>query len=278
MPPFLMLFVPANRPARFIKAAASGADAIIIDLEDAVSPADKPAAREALSAALRRGEPDGQVFVRMNPAGTPDHAADVAALRGLPVQGIMLAKAENVDDIAALHRIFAPPLGVTALIETARGLVNARDLAQAADRLAFGSIDYAHALGMAHGRDALLAARSELVLASVLAGGRAPLDGVTATITTPEVTTDDAAYGKALGFGGKLLIHPAQVVPALKGWLPDAQALDAARRLLAQTGGNAAMVDGQMVDLPVIAAAQRLVAQAEAIAARLAGLESHRPA
>jgi citrate lyase subunit beta/citryl-CoA lyase len=276
MPPFLMLFVPANRPSRFSKAAASRADAIIIDLEDAVGAAEKPAARDALRAALLEGNLKGQVFVRMNPADSPDYASDVAALRGLPVQGIMLAKAENVDDIAALQRIFAPPLGVTALIETARGLVNARDLAQAADRLAFGSIDYAHAVGMAHGRDALLAARSELVLASALAGGNAPLDGVTATITAPEITTEDAAYSKSLGFGGKLLIHPAQVVPALKGWLPDVQALDAAQRLLAQTGGNAAMVDGQMVDLPVIAAAQRLVSQAEAIAARLTDLDLHR--
>lgn len=267
--PYLMLFVPANRPARFAKAAGAGADAIIIDLEDAVSPAEKPAARAALRDALAQGDLAGQVFVRINPAGTPDHDADIAALRGLPVQGVMLAKAEDPQDLAQVQRALSPVSGVIALIETARGMARARELAQAGSRLAFGSIDYANALGMAHQREAMLAARSELVFAAALAGMPAPLDGVTTTISAPEVISDDAAYGHALGFGGKLLIHPAQIAPALRGWMPEAQALDRARHLLAQSGGDATMVEGQMVDLPVIEAARRLVAQAEAIAARL---------
>ncbi len=271
--PYLMLFVPANRPARFAKAAAAGADAIIIDLEDAVSPAEKPAARDALRDALAGGQVQGQVFVRINPAGTPDHDADIAALRDMPVHGVMLAKAEHPQDLAQVQQALAPPLGIIALIETAQGLAHARELAkfqsQAGSRLAFGSIDYANALGMAHRREALLHARSELVFAAALAGQPAPLDGVTTTISAPEVIADDAAYGHALGFGGKLLIHPAQIAPALRGWMPAAQDVDKARHLLAQSGGDAAMVDGQMVDLPVIEAARRLVAQAEAIAARL---------
>lgn len=271
--PYLMLFVPANRPARYVKAASAGADAIIIDLEDAVSPAEKPAAREALCAALAEGLLPGQIFVRLNPAGTPEHAADIAALRGMPVQGLMLAKAEEAQDLEQLLHDFYPPLGVIALIETARGLVNARDLARACNRLAFGSIDYANALGMAHQRDALLTARSELVLASALAGIPAPIDGVTATINATELITADSAYGNELGFGGKLLIHPAQVIPALSGWMPEAMAVTKAQHLLTQTNGDAAMVDGQMVDLPVILAAQRVVARAEAIAARLPPLD-----
>lgn len=271
--PYLMLFVPANRPARYIKATDAGADAIIIDLEDAVSPAEKPAAREALCAALAEGLLPGQIFVRLNPSGTPDHAADIAALQGLPVQGLMLAKAEEAQDLERLQQDFAPPLGIIALIETAQGLVNARDLARAGSCLAFGSIDYSNALGMAHQREALLAARSELVLASALAGIPAPIDGVTATITASELITADAAYANSLGFGGKLLIHPAQIRPALTGWMPDALAVTKAQHLLTRINGDAAMVDGQMVDLPVILAAQRLVARAEAIAARLPPLD-----
>lgn len=267
--PYLMLFVPANRPARFTKAVDAGADAVIIDLEDAVSPTEKPAARVALRVALAEGQLLGQIFVRINPAGTPDHVLDIAALQGLPVQGLMLAKAEDPQDLARLQRDLAPPLGIIALIETAKGLVNARDLARRSSRLAFGSIDYANTLGIVHQRDALLTARSELVLASALAGVPAPIDGVTTTIAAPEVISSDAAYAHALGFGGKLLIHPVQIKPALTGWIPDAQAVSTARNLLAKSGGDAAVVDGQMVDLPVIVAAESLVAQAEAIAARL---------
>src|SRR5215470_2193604 len=169
------LFVPADRPDRFAKAAASGADAVIIDLEDAVAPERKAAVRDALS---REVLPAAPILLRINAASTEWFAADAAAARALGVDGVLLPKSEGAGDLDKVRAI-AGPLDVVALIESARGVANARTIAAGgAARLAFGSIDYAVDLGCSHERGALLAARSELVLASRLAGILAPLDGV----------------------------------------------------------------------------------------------------
>jgi citrate lyase subunit beta/citryl-CoA lyase len=245
----IVLFVPADRPERFAKAAASGADAIIIDLEDAVAPAAKAHARAAL-AQLPTGV---EIWVRINAAGTFWHEADVAALAGLPIAGAMLAKAENP---AALQAIGVP---VIALIETARGIAAARKIASAAVRLAFGSIDYAADLGMAHTREALASARAELVLASRLAGIAAPLDGVTATID--EGVEEDARHAAALGFAGKLCIHPRQITAARAGFAPSAADIAWAQRIIAAGAGGAVAVDGAMVDAPVRLRAEQILAR-----------------
>ena len=257
------LFVPADRPERFAKAAASGADALVIDLEDAVAQDAKAAARAALAAfdiaALRV-----PVMVRVNGSATGHHEADVACIAALPLVGAMLAKTGAAADVARL----AERLGgrdVVALIETAGGLVAAREIARTmhVSRLAFGSIDFAADVGCAHDRNALLTARSELVLASALAGLAGPLDGVTTSLDDAVAVEADARHAASLGFGGKLCIHPRQVLAAARGFVPAADEIDWARRVLMTEGDGAARVDGMMVDAPVRARARRIVARAD---------------
>jgi len=147
------------------------------------------------------------------------------------------------------------------LIESAKGLANARPLAtlEGVVRLAFGSIDYCADLGCAHKREVLLPVRSELVLASKLAGIAAPIDGVTANLTDPEVTFADAAHARDLGMTGKLCIHPKQVAEVRRAFAPSEAEQDWARRVLA-SGDGAVTVDGAMIDEPVRIRARALLA------------------
>ncbi|KRA66668.1 MULTISPECIES: CoA ester lyase [Rhizobium/Agrobacterium group] len=251
------LFVPGNRPERFMKAAASGADAVIVDLEDAVAPDAKETARAALDVSFT----DRPVFLRINGEGTPWHADDLKAAATLPLGGIIVPKAELGGDLAALAAISHVP--VMALIETARGLAEARQIASLAgvERLIFGSVDFCADLGCAHTREALLCARSELVLASRLAGLAAPVDGVTTVIEDAELVTTDARHACDLGFGGKLAIHPKQVGPILAGFRPVAREIDWANKVLV-SGDGAVSVDGAMVDEPVRIRARAILARA----------------
>ncbi|MDR5652131.1 HpcH/HpaI aldolase/citrate lyase family protein [Ruixingdingia sedimenti] len=252
------LFVPANRPERFAKAAASGADAVILDLEDAVPADAKATARDALDCGFT-GLP---VIVRINAAGTPWHADDLAAVARLRVAAVMLPKSEDPADLARVSAAVGKPL--IALVETGRGLTNARALAAAPGvvRIAFGSVDYCADLGCAHLREVLLPARSELVLAARLAGIAAPIDGVTTRLDDPAVTHDDAAHARALGMTGKLCIHPAQIAQVKRAFAPGEAEIDWARRVLA-SGDGAVSVDGAMVDEPVRIRARAILAQAE---------------
>ncbi|WP_425277335.1 HpcH/HpaI aldolase/citrate lyase family protein [Sinorhizobium fredii] len=251
------LFVPGNRPERFEKAAASGADAIIIDLEDAVA----PDAKEAAGVALRADFTDLPVLVRINGEGTPWHEDDLAAVSRLPVAAVIVPKAELGGGLAALAAASAVP--IVALVETARGLAEARQIAAlpGVSRLAFGSVDFCADLGCAHTREALLAARSELVLASRLAGLVAPLDGVTTSIDDGEQIESDARYALELGFGGKLAIHPRQIEAIRAGFRPQASEIEWAKKVLA-SGDGAAAVDGAMVDEPVRIRARAVLARA----------------
>jgi citrate lyase subunit beta/citryl-CoA lyase len=248
------LFVPANRPDRFAKAAASGADAVILDLEDAVAAEDKDAARSALTT----GFTDLPIIVRVNAHGTPWHEADLAAVAELPLAAVMLPKAEEATMIAAVAQATGKP--IIALIESARGLANARAVAASGwvTRLAFGSIDYCADLGCAHLRDVLLPARAELVLASRLADLEPPLDGVTAQIDDATAAFDDATHARALGFAGKLSIHPRQVPDVLRAFAPTAEEVSWAKRVLG-SGDGAVRVDGAMVDAPVRAKARAIL-------------------
>lgn len=253
------LFVPATRPDRFAKAAASGADAIILDLEDAVSPAQKDEARDALAQA-----PVGAcVMVRINGFDTSWHEADLAAVLRSNPAAVMLPKAEPGPKLRALaQRLDAVP--IIALVETARGLAGAREVAATPNvaRLAFGSIDYCADLDCAHDPQILLPTRSELVLASRLAGLPAPFDGVTTDTRNPDLVAIDAAHARAIGMGGKLLIHPSQIESAARAFRPTEAEIAWARRVLAVADG-VATVDGTMVDAPVKIQAKQILARAE---------------
>ncbi|SDN41714.1 CoA ester lyase [Ensifer sp. YR511] len=240
------LFVPGDRPERFEKAASSGADAIIIDLEDAVASSSKDVAR----AQLRTDFTDLPILVRVNGENTPWHAMDIAAVRGAQFAAIIVPKAELGGAFADLAQSSSVP--VIALIESAKGLSQARQIASLAgvSRLVFGSVDFCADVGCSHTRDALLWARSELVLASRLAGLPGPVDGVTTSIDDAELISSDARYALDLGFGGKLAIHPRQIEAIRSGFRPQASEIEWARRVVA-SGEGAAAVDGAMVDEPV---------------------------
>lgn len=254
----LPLFVPSDRPERFAKAAAAGADAVIVDLEDAVAPGAKAAARDGLAAGLA-GLAGTPVLLRINAAGTDWHAADLAAARALPLAAIVLPKAETPDQIRTAA---ATGLPVIALIESARGIANAPAIAEVAARLAFGSIDYAADLGIGHTRLALAQARAALVLASRLAGIAAPIDGVTTATRDGDLVAEDCRHAVEMGFSGKLLIHPAQITPARSGFAPTGPETDWARRVIAAAAGGAAVaLDGAMIDAPVVARAQAILAR-----------------
>ncbi|SIT07813.1 citrate lyase subunit beta / citryl-CoA lyase [Gemmobacter megaterium] len=254
----LPLFVPGDRPERFGKAQAAGPDAVILDLEDAVAPQSKAGARAGLADAIAAMPPHVPLLVRINAAGTDWHRDDLAAMRDLPLCAILLPKAEAPQDVLRVAEVTGKP--VIALVESALGLHRAEALAEAAMRLAFGSIDYAADLAMGHTRESLLMARARLVLASRLAGRPAPIDGVTTAIRDAQAMATDCAHAVEMGFGGKLLIHPAQVAPARAGFAPTAAELDWAGRVLAAAAsGDAALtVEGAMVDAPVIARARQI--------------------
>ena len=256
------LFVPGDRPERFAKACASGAHAVIVDLEDAVAPENKAAARAAVAAWLH---PDHPVIVRINAADTEWFRED-CALAGRPgVAGILLPKAERLEDIAALRAAGAPM--VLPLIETAAGYDQARTLAGAAgvQRLVFGSIDFQLDLGITGEDEALLAFRSGLVLASRLAGIAAPVDGVSTALDDPARLAADAARARQLGFGGKLCIHPKQVQGVNAAFSPSEAEVSWAKRVLEAAGsanGAAIAVDGKMVDRPVLLRARAILDEA----------------
>ena len=267
MPARSYLFVPGNRPERFDKALASGADAVILDLEDAVPIAKKDEAREAVIRWLqgRAAAPSPQVLVRINAVGTSQHAADVDACRQ-GVHGVVLPKSEREDDLARLARAL-PGVALLPLIETALGFAAAPDLAHARNvqRLVFGSIDFQLDLGIEGEGEELLYFRSQLVLHSRLAGLYAPVDGVSTVIDDAERVHAEALRAHRLGMGAKLCIHPRQIAPVHAAFAPTAAQLDWARRVVSAaeaSAGAAVALDGAMVDRPVILRAQALLAQA----------------
>lgn len=252
------LFVPANRPDRFSKAASSGADAIIIDLEDAVPSQDKGSARDHLATYFT----SVPVLVRINGEETQWYEDDVSAVSKVPlVAGIIVPKARFSDKLFALAAKMDVP--IIALIESALGVADATRIAALPGiaQLAFGSVDYCADLGCQHTRTALLMARSQLVLTSRLAGLPPPIDGVTVSIDDAEVIQSDARYSRELGFGGKLAIHPRQIGSIRSGFRPTAEEIDWATKVLASADGATA-VDGAMVDEPVRIRARTILSQA----------------
>jgi citrate lyase subunit beta/citryl-CoA lyase len=256
------LFVPGNRPERFDKACDTKADAVIVDLEDAVPPADKPAARDALAAWLT---PQRRVLVRINAFDSAWFADDLALCARPGVAGIVLPKAEHEEALAAV--LGAGAATILPLIESGLGLWNAAALARLprVERLVFGSIDFSLDMGIEESHETLLYARSQLVLASRVAGIASPVDGVTTTFDKPDPVRTDTLRARALGFGGKLCIHPKQVGAVNEAFAPSPEELAWAGRVVAAAEaaqGGAVALDGKMVDRPVILIAQQMLDEA----------------
>ena len=257
------LFVPGDRPDRFDKAMAAGADAVIVDLEDAVAPAKKTEARAAISKWLSA---EKKVLLRINADMTEWYRQDLQLARAVGVAGILLSKAQSID--AELQAICAET-GKFLLpqVETAQGFENAYALASTpgVQRLLFGTLDFQMDLGIEGEGDELAYFRSELVLVSRLAGIQSPVDGPSTALDDAEQVTADTHRARRLGFGGKLCIHPKQVAHVNAAFAPTMVELEWARRVVAvaaESKGAAVALDGRMVDRPVILKAEQIVREA----------------
>ncbi len=265
-----LLYAPANRPDLFGKFPSLDADIFVLDLEDGTPAAARPAAREALaeSVAAARGDHAGRLFVRVNPADTPDFEADVAAARDATPDGLVVAKVEQAGDVERLRT----DLPVIAGIESVAGVVNAGGIAAAGGVSAvyFGAEDFAVEMGARRTDEGMevLYARSRVVLAARAARVLA-LDQVVLDFRDDARFLNCARTGRGLGYDGKMCIHPRQVDLANEAFAPTAGEVDYARRLLAayeaaEARGQATIdFEGRMVDGPLVKASQAVLRAAE---------------
>lgn len=263
------LFVPGDRPERFAKAASSGADVVIIDLEDAVAEQDRESARRSILDHLAGSGQSLRAVIRINALGSAEASRDLTLVRELrqhsnsALIGIMIAKAESAESIRkyiAETTANGTSIAIVPLIESAQGLAVVRDIAGivGVTRLAFGAVDYALDIGADDSHGALDAARSALVLASRLATIAAPLDSPSIEIRDLSVVEDAARRARSYGFGGKLCIHPAQVGAVVTAFLPTEAEIDWAISIVGH-GASAGQINGQMIDRPVIERAKRIL-------------------
>jgi citrate lyase subunit beta/citryl-CoA lyase len=257
------LFVPGDRPDRFDKALAAGADAVIVDLEDAVAPAGKSAARATIEKWLSA---EKRILLRINADTSEWFRDDLRLARAPGIAGILLPKAQSID--RALQAI-CNETGKFLLpqIETAQGFANAGALASApgVQRLLFGTLDFQMDLGIDGEGEELAYFRSEMVLASRLAGIQPPVDGPCTALDDAAQLMADALRARRFGFGGKLCIHPKQVAQVNAAFAPTADELMWAHRVVAaaaESKGAAVALDGRMVDRPVILKAEQIVREA----------------
>lgn len=262
------LFCPADRPDRYPKALAA-ADVVILDLEDAVAPAGRPAARNALRALAADGALDVErTVVRVNGVDTPDHAEDLAATAEAGVRRVMVAKSEDPSAVAAL------PHDVVLLVETPRGVERAGDLAAQPNVVAlmWGADDLVAGLGGTASRhpdgryrDVARYARSRALIAAK-AHGRLALDAVHMEIGDVEGLAAECEDAVAVGFDATVAIHPSQVPVIRVAYTPSPARVDWATRLLAHVGEDRGVTtfEGRMVDGPIFAQAERVLRLAAA--------------
>lgn len=277
-----MLFCPASQPKLFLNVSVFHPDAILFDLEDAVALSEKDSARDLLCAAI--GQLDfgnSALFVRINALTTPFGEDDVRAVVPAGIRHLRLAMCQSPEDVHRLDRLLCEvetacgiPLGsvkIQCSIETAKGVLNARDTVAASPRvisLSFGAEDYTRSMGTSRSRSALELsyARSYLPVVAAEAGITA-IDTVWSDLEDEAGFADEVACAKALGFGGKSCIHPSQIAAVHRIFTPGAEEVDHARRVIAamreaeQQGIGVFTVDGKMVDEPVVAKARRVLLQ-----------------
>jgi citrate lyase subunit beta/citryl-CoA lyase len=264
------LFVPGTRSDRFIKALESGADGIILDLEDAVAEEDKQKARDAIHSAWPTftAEQKKRLIIRSNAPGSHFYAADLILAKALDVACLLIPKSESLDQINGAALIL-PNTAIIPMIETAIGLDRLNEIANSEQvlRLALGNIDLQADLRMVCDpqETELQHARFQMVLASRLAQIAPPIDGVTPSTDDIERITDDAERAKRMGFGGKLCIHPKQVSIVKDAFMPTSEEVSWAQRVIEAdqaSKGGAVKLDGRMIDRPVVLLAQRTLVRA----------------
>lgn len=280
------LFAPGNHPRKVEKSFGTGADAVILDLEDAVAVAEKPATRATVVEALR-GDRRCRGYVRVNALDTAFCFEDLEAVVGPWLDGVVLPKVESASDLRTIDWVLgnlerraglAPgSVDLMPIVETAAGLAAARAICAAGTRvkrISFGAGDYTRDLNLqwTFGEAEIASARSELVLASRLAGIEPPIDTVFIHINEPEHFAASARRGREFGFQGRLCIHPNQIRATHEAYTPTDDEAAWARRIItsfeeAEAAGSASIqVDGYFVDYPIVEKAQRIVDLHEAVA------------
>jgi citrate lyase subunit beta/citryl-CoA lyase len=276
-----VLYMPSSNDRALEKARTIPCDALILDLEDAVAPDAKPAAREAAAAAVRSGEyGNRELTIRVNGIGTEWHDADIEAAAKAGPAGIVVPKVNSADEVrslvAAIEAAGAPEhTRLWAMVETPEAIFNVREIAAASPRLAvlvMGTNDLVKETYAEHvpGRAPLLTALS-LSLLAARAAGIAILDGVYNDVKDLDGFREECEQGRQLGFDGKTLIHPGQVEGANDAFAPSEQAVEDARGLIQAwedgKGSGVVTYNGRMVENLHVESAQRTLAIAEAIAA-----------
>ena len=272
-----LLFVPAVRPDRYSKAVATGADAVCLDLEDGVGPGAKDEARAAALAVLAERLPTrAEVSLRINDPKTDLGRRDIDALLGAGVRpdALMLPKVSDPDEIRAVETSLGADgsdLPLIVQIETARGVLAATEIGAASanvSALFFGAIDLSADIGCAVEWDALVYARSRVVLAAAVAGVGA-LDSPFMDVPALDALGEESRRARRLGFVGKAAIHPTQVSVIHEAFSPTAEEIAWARKVVAAYEANAGgvlLLEGQLIEKPVVRGAQRML-QMSAIAA-----------
>jgi citrate lyase subunit beta/citryl-CoA lyase len=288
-----MLFTPGNRPRMVAKVATFGADAVILDLEDAVPLAEKEATRPVVRAALPTLAGGPPRYVRVNALETGLTGGDLEAIVCADLDGVKLPKVETADDLLEVDRLLSDleaerglevgQIDLIPSIETARGVLNARSIAEAGSRarlLSFGAGDFCRDVGVRFTGNLwepdgleLLFARSQIVLASRAAGLEPPLDTVWLDVRDHAGLEQDARAAYRLGFQGKMAIHPGQVPIINEVFSPTAEEIDYARRVVAafeqaEAAGSASIaVDGRLVDYPIVIKARWVLERARSFEA-----------
>ena len=260
-----LLFAPASDERKLRRALESDSDAVVADLEDAVAPQLKSAARSQLATAFGAAQGLSRRFVRLNGIESEWFDGDLELLMGLDVDAIVVPKATR----RAVEAVAATGAPVVALVETAEGLASAREIAAAPNvaALLLGALDLGHELRLRPRPDGLelVVPRAELVLASALHDLRAPFDAVFPDIYDARALENDAERARSLGFGGKACIHPEQVAVVNRVFSPSETELEHARRVVAAyeagvaAGRGATALDGMLIDLPVVLRARTLL-------------------
>lgn len=263
--PRSMLFMPAASIAMIRKIASIRPDLAVLDLEDAVPSSEKDTAREAVVQALAMEDLGGvATFVRINPAGSRWFDQDLAAVAGLRATGIVLPKYESADDVARIRAATGGRVRVVVGIESGRGVSRCGELlAEAVDGVYFGAEDYVADVG---GRrtidgDEVLFARSKVLLAASVSGVPA-IDQAVLAVRNDEAFLKDAERGRAIGYGGKICVHPRQVELAHQAFAPTEAEIAHAKQVLGSASGGVGVVDGQMVDEVHVRMAAAVLTQA----------------
>ena len=272
-----VLYIPASNARAMEKARSLDADAIIFDLEDAVAPDEKPAARAALAEALAAGGyGHRQRIVRINALTTPWGHDDARAVSGMECDGVLLPKVESPDQVAVLAEL-VPDRPVWCMMETPRGALNALAIGDhpAVAGFVLGTNDLAKDLGCATGGDrAPMLTALQLCLAAARAAGIVCVDGVYNAFKDTEGLATECRQGRGWGMDGKTLIHPAQIETANSVFAPGSDEVALAEKQIAafdeatRRGEGVAVVDGRIVENLHIETARRTLARAEAIRAR----------